>query len=223
MLSCVLLYLLVMSSPDRKLTALRLQRHVAELLGCDRCAAMHKPVVSGGPVVSSVMLVGQAPGDREPLLKRPFAWTAGKTLFRWFEQSTGISEPNFRSSIYMAAVCRCFPGKRAEGGDRVPTDEEIRNCSHWLEREMKLLRPELVIPVGKLAISQFIPTTRLDEIIGRQFTGKLAGHRFDLIPLPHPSGASPWHRIEPGKTLLTRALGLISKHKSFCAILGTLR
>ena len=128
----MLLYLLVMPSLNHKSTALRLQRHVAELLGCERCAGMHKPVVSGGPVVSSVILVGQAPGDREPLLKRPFAWTAGKTLFRWFEQSAGISEANFRSSIYMAAVCRCFPGKRPEGGDRVPSDEEIRNCSHWL-------------------------------------------------------------------------------------------
>jgi uracil-DNA glycosylase len=200
-------------------TAVPLERHVSELLACKQCPEMHKPVVSGGPVVSKIILVGQAPGDKEPLLKRPFAWTAGKTLFRWFEESSGISEANFRSSIYMAAVCRCFPGKKATGGDRVPSDEEIANCSGWLEREIRLLRPELIIPVGKLAIAQFIPATRLDQVIGRKFKGALAGRQFDLIPLPHPSGASPWHRMEPGKTLLARALASIKNHPAFREIL----
>src|SRR6188768_1221722 len=125
--------------------------HVQQLLACARCPAMHKPVVSGGPVLSKVILVGQAPGDKEPILGRPFAWTAGKTLFKWFETG-GLTEENFRRAIYMAAVCRCFPGKKETGGDRVPSRDEIANCSNWLDKEIELLRPELVIPVGKLAI-----------------------------------------------------------------------
>jgi uracil-DNA glycosylase len=173
---------------------------------------MHKPVVSGGAIISKVMLVGQAPGDKEPLLKRPFAWTAGKTLFRWFEESCGLTEAKFRSSIYMAAVCRCFPGKKPTGGDRVPSDAEIEKCSFWLKAEIDILKPELVIPVGKLAISQFMLAARLDEIIGIQRRISFAGHQFDIIPLPHPSGASPWHRMEPGKRLLHRALKLIAAH-----------
>jgi uracil-DNA glycosylase len=184
---------------------------------------MHKPVVSGGPVVSKVILVGQAPGDREPILRRPFAWTAGKTLFRWFEQSSGMNEAEFRSKVYMAAVCRCFPGKKGTGGDRVPSEDEIQNCSAWLHREFKILQPELVIPVGKLAISQFIATTRLDEIIGQTMRVRFASVEFDLIPLPHPSGASPWHRMEPGKSLLTNALRLIRSHSAFQRLLSTTR
>jgi uracil-DNA glycosylase len=175
---------------------------------------MHKPVVSGGAVVSKVMLVGQAPGDKEPRLKRPFAWTAGKTLFRWFAESCGLTETEFRSRIYMAAVCRCFPGKKATGGDRVPSDTEIEQCSFWLREEIDILKPELVIPVGKLAIAQFMPATRLDEIIGTKRRIRFAAHEFDIIPLPHPSGASPWHRMEPGKTLLRRGLGLIAAHSA---------
>jgi uracil-DNA glycosylase len=189
--------------------------HVARLLVCRRCPHMHKPVVSGGPVASKVMLIGQAPGDKEPKLGRPFAWTAGKTLFRWFETACGMTEAQFRASVYMAAVCRCFPGKKPGGGDRVPTDEEIGNCSHWLERELTILQPRLVIPVGKLAIAQLLPMARLQEIIGRQFQASLAGQHFDVIPLPHPSGASPWHRVEPGKTLLQQALSLIVTHPAF--------
>lgn len=179
------------------------------------CRRMHPPVVSGGAVVSKVLLVGQAPGDKEPKLGRPFAWTAGKTLFGWFKLAAGISEEQFRAGIYMVAVCRCFPGKNPTGGDRVPLPQEIKNCSVWLKRELDILKPDLVIPVGKLAIAQFIPPQKLDQIIGSKFRVTYKNHTFDLIPLPHPSGASPWHRKEPGKSLLKKALKLVVKHPAF--------
>jgi uracil-DNA glycosylase len=189
-----------------------LDAHVQSLLACNRCAGMHKPVVSGGPIASKVILVGQAPGDKEPVLGRPFAWTAGKTLFKWFEDAVGLTEQEFRASIYMAAVARCFPGKRPEGGDRVPSRDEVANCSFWREEEFRILRPSLVIPVGKLGLSQFLAVEKLEDAVGKQFRVRSSGHGFDVIPLPHPSGASTWHRVEPGKTLLARALELIARH-----------
>ena len=192
-----------------------LESHVTALRACARCPAMHKPVVSGGPVLSKILLVGQAPGTKEPLAGKPFAWTAGKTMFRWFSQYCGVSEEEFRSSIYMAAVCRCFPGKNAHGGDRVPAPDEIAQCSYWLDEELRILRPELVIPVGKLAIAQFLPTQPLTEMIGKSFRAERAGVSFDLVPLPHPSGASPWHRMEPGRSLLIQALEEIARHPAW--------
>ena len=195
--------------------AMALQRHVQRLRACRRCPQMTPPPVSGGPVVSRVLLVGQAPGDKEPVLGRPFAWTAGKTLFQWFEECCGVNEGAFRASVYLAAVCRCFPGKLPGGGDRVPSAGEIHECAHWLHREIEILRPALVLPVGKLAIAQFIPVERLDAVVGRRWTVERDGHSFDVIPLPHPSGASPWHRMEPGKTLLRQAMGQIGFHPAF--------
>lgn len=192
-----------------------IRRHVRVLHQCDRCPKMLKPVVSGGPVVSEVMLIGQAPGVKEPVLGRPFAWTAGKTMFGWFAEHCGIDEAEFRQRIYMAAVCRCFPGKTSTGGDRVPDRSEIENCAGWMEAEFRILRPKLVIPVGKLAIGRFLPPAKLTEIIGRTFPAEFAGQKFDLIPLPHPSGASPWHRMEPGRTLLAQALSFIARHPAF--------
>jgi len=126
-----------------------------------------------------------------------------------------VDEATFRTRVYMAAVCRCFPGKKTGGGDRVPDPGEIRNCSRWLEAEMELLRPGLVIAVGKLAIQQFMPCGKLDEVIGQAFPTEYAGHRFDLVPLPHPSGASPWPHQMPGRVLLPRALHLIATHSSW--------
>ena len=164
--------------------------------------------------MSEVLLVGQAPGVREPVAGKPFAWTAGKTLFRWFEEAAGLTEEAVREKIYFAAVCRCFPGKAPGGSDRVPNPQEIENCSSWLNRELEILQPRLVIPVGKLAIAQFMPVGKLDQIIGRRFRGARAGEKFDLIPLPHPSGASPWHRIPSGRELLQQALALIVRHSA---------
>jgi uracil-DNA glycosylase len=193
-------------------TPLALERHFARLRACERCPRMIGPVVYGRPVASKVLLVGQAPGDKEPKMGRPFAWTAGKTLFKWFEAGLGWTEDEVRDRFYFAAVCRCFPGKRPEGGDRVPAPDEIANCAEWLEREFKLLEPELLLPVGKLAIGQFLGERPLIDTIGRKFSITYRGHAVDCIPLPHPSGASPWHRMEPGKTLLHQALALIARH-----------
>jgi uracil-DNA glycosylase len=196
----------------------QLDQQVATLLQCRRCPRMQSTPVSGGAIVSDIMVVGQAPGPREPVLLRPFAHTAGKTLFRWFEEFCGMNEATVRSKIYFAAVCRCFPGKNSSGTDRVPAPDEIHNCSSWMDNEIRILQPRLIIPVGRLAIMQFIDCPKLDKVIGHTFRVERAGYRFDLIPLPHPSGASPWHKISPGRELTKRALKQIARHSAVAAL-----
>lgn len=199
----------------------QLQRHIAQLRSCDACPKMIRPVVVGNAVLSPVMLIGQAPGVREGPAGKPFAWTAGKTMFGWFGE-LGMPEEEFRTRVYMAAVCRCFPGKaeKGGGGDRVPDAEEISRCGRHLAAEVRILRPRLVIPVGKLAIAQLAPDTdKLTEVVGAQRRVSLAGHELDMIALPHPSGASTWHRTEPGKSLLAQALSQIARHEAWREIL----
>jgi uracil-DNA glycosylase len=178
------------------------------------------PVVTGEPVVSPVMLIGQAPGTHEGPLGKPFAWTAGKTMFKWFA-GIGLTEDNFRQRVYMAAVCRCFPGKGAKGGDRVPAPDEVARCGQHLAREVALIQPRLVLPVGKLAIAQLFPDAgQLVEVVGRTHRTTFHGHPVDVIPLPHPSGASTWHRVEPGKTLLDQALAAVAGHEAWRSIVA---
>jgi len=171
------------------------------------------PVVHGPPVGSSILLIGQAPGPREGEMGRPFAWTAGRTLFRWFEQALGVGEEDIRERIYIAAVARCFPGKSGKGGDRKPDAEEIDRCRIFLEREVAILRPRLLLPVGALAIEQVLGEKRpLAEAVGQKERVRYHGVESDVIALPHPSGASTWHVMEPGKTLLAKALRLVRSH-----------
>lgn len=188
--------------------------HQAQLSQCRRCPDMIPPVIIGQAIQSEILLIGQAPGDKEGDLGRPFAWTAGKTLFKWFE-TIGISEQDFRRQVYMSAVCRCFPGKNPKGGDRVPDKNEIELCAQWLNSEIELLQPKLIVPVGKLAISQYLEVNKLVDVIGQNFKQCINGLSVDLIPLPHPSGASTWHRMSPGKELLEQALKLLAQHESW--------
>ena len=171
----------------------QIELHLKKLQKCQMCPNMVGPVVTHSAVLSKVYLLGQAPGPHEGKFGRPFAWTAGKTLFKWFA-SIGVDEQQFRSLTYMAAVCRCFPGKATGGGDRVPSDNEISACSNWIEQEFQILQPELIIPVGKLAIEQIFEKVLLTEIVGQQFSMNLYGKERDVIPLPHPSGASTWFK-----------------------------
>ena len=195
-----------------------------ELSGCRLCPKMIGPVVHGPPVLSKVILVGQAPGPREGSFGRPFAWTAGKTLFRWFEESMGIDEAAFRERVYIAAVARCFPGKASGGGDRKPDSEEIARCRPFLGGEVEILKPDLVLAVGSLAITEVLGKQavgkKLDTLVGRDLRTRWLGHEVDVVPLPHPSGASPWHKMEPGKTLLGKALALVKRHPAMREVLA---
>jgi len=192
-----------------------IEEHHRRLLACHDCPNMIGPVVSGRPVLSPVMLIGQAPGNREGPAGKPFAWTAGKTMFGWFG-GLGIGEEDFRRLVYMAAVCRCFPGKGQKGGDRVQAPDEVARCARHLAAEVEIVRPKLILPVGKLAIAQILPDAdQLVDVVGTIVRTRFHGHMVDVVPLPHPSGASTWHRMEPGKTLLARALDRIGDHAAW--------
>ncbi|WP_245706917.1 uracil-DNA glycosylase family protein [Thiothrix caldifontis] len=197
-----------------------LLQHQQALRQCTLCPQMIRPVITGEPVLSPVMSIGQAPGIHEAKVMRPFGWTAGKTLFKWFA-GIGLDEDMFRQRVYMSAICRCFPGKQPQGGDRVPSSEEVANCSRWLMAEMRLLRPQLVILIGKLAISQFMDAKKLDAVVGRCHRTLIEGREVDLLPLPHPSGLSTWPRMEPGKTLLQDALQALAAHPAWISLLDT--
>ena len=141
-----------------------------------------------------------------PWLSGAWRWA----LHGWFA-TIGVDEENFRNHVYMAAVCRCFPGKNPKGGDRVPSPDEIAACRPWLDREIELLQPQLIIPVGRLAIEQFLEPQPLNDVVGRVHEWR----GIDLIPLPHPSGASTWYKVAPGDRLTKRALKLIHQHPAW--------
>lgn len=181
---------------------------------CRSCPRMSGTPVHGPAVHTKIMLLGQAPGPHEARFGKPFAYTSGKTLFKWFKDATGISEDDFRRHIYIAATARCFPGKSPSGrGDRLPDLQELKNCSRHLQKEVRLLKPQLMIAVGKTAISQVLgKQLKLVDVVGKTISIRFHGEVMDVVALPHPSGLSTWPHTEPGKSKLQAALKSLKNH-----------
>lgn len=195
----------------------RFAQHLETLFACRACPNVLGQPVTGAVRGARVMLVGQAPGKHEVEARRPFAYSAGQRLFHWFAR-LGVSEEEFRKRVYMAAVIRCFPGKDPKGGgDRVPSPQEIERCGAHLDREIRLLAPELVIAVGSLAAKQFLEDSSLDRVVGKTHRASRAGKSFDVVVLPHPSGRSTWLNEPRRGRLLSKSLRLIAIHPAFRA------
>jgi uracil-DNA glycosylase len=184
--------------------------HQAECRACHQCVDVGiipeaNPTFSG-QWGAPFMLVGQAPGPTERVSRRPFDGRAGKELDRWMVRAGFASAEEFRRLTYIAALMRCFPGRNAAGtGDLRPPSNAIANCAHWLEAELEILKPKVLIPVGQMAINRFLGPGALEGRVGLRF-----GDRPVVVPLPHPSGTSRWLNDQGNRERLSAALELIA-------------
>jgi uracil-DNA glycosylase len=173
-----------------------------------------------------LMLVGQAPGIMEVEARKPFAWRSGKELERWMVRAGFDNDDHFRALTYITSVTKCFPGKARSGsGDRRPSRAEVELCLPWLDGQLELVQPRLLLLLGTLAIERFIPGRPLEALVGNLFERdgtevpakwqKGDGRRPEprqplLLPLPHPSGASRWLNDRAHRALLETALQRLS-------------
>jgi len=191
--------------------AAKLKRLHARIRACTKCVAAGyldtaAPVVAG-KTTDRVMIVGQAPGIVELTTGTPFSGRAGAELRRWLARA-GIGEDDLP---YRTSITKCFPGKAATGsGDRRPSPPEIALCAAWLEAEIALLRPEIVMLVGTLAIDRLWGKAALSDVVGRSKRIPALGDAL-LIPLPHPSGASRWLNEPENKERLEGALRMLGR------------
>jgi uracil-DNA glycosylase len=173
---------------------------------CRACAEAGFPLASL-PVVEGragqrAMILGQAPGVVEGEQGRPWRGRAGATLRRWLD----MDEDEFYAVFYCCSVTRCYPGRSPSGrGDRTPTPREVALCRRWLDAELRLLRPALVLTVGGLAARHALGVERLTRHVGVRYALADAV----AIPLPHPSGASGWLNAPENRAVLERALAVV--------------
>jgi uracil-DNA glycosylase family 4 len=183
----------------------------ARLRACRLCLDaghdIYPRAIFSGRSGASIMIIGQAPGITEKDAGRPFNAGSGTRLFRWLADA-GIDETWFRNTQYLTSVTKCYPGRSKSGsGDRVPSRTEQTLCRPYLDQEITLIGPRLIIPVGGLAISLFYPAGQpLTEIIGTQ---KQVNGRW-IVPLPHPSGASRWHQSAENRERVRQAVARIA-------------
>ena len=194
---------------DERATQLRLLQ--AEMRACRLCVEaehiVHAQPVFGGRATDRLMVIGQAPGPVSEDKGYPFAGPAGRTLKDWLVQA-GFPEDYFRERTYLTSLTRCFPGRSPHGeGDRPPSRAERLLCRPYLDAELRLVSPRIILLVGRLAVEEFLGRARLDEAVGTAVEGNGAL----LLPLPHPSGVSRWLNSPANRRLLAQALTLLSE------------
>jgi uracil-DNA glycosylase len=184
-------------------TIVSLQRDTAR---CRACAEAGFPIESlpvRAPFAGQhAYLFGQAPGVVEGVERLPWRGRAGQALRRWLD----LDEESFYATFYCASVTRCYPGRPASGrGDRTPTIPEQALCERWRDAELALLRPQLIVTVGGLALRRMLGRTELTGCVGERFERDGAV----VVPLPHPSGASGWLNAPENRERLVRAVELV--------------
>src|SRR6266545_12645 len=183
-----------------------------DIAACRACAeagllAHANPIRPGIIAQPRMMLIGQAPGPVTDRKGYHFAGPAGRFLEQWLERA-GFPPGYFRAHVYLTSLTRCFPGKQAgSNGDRPPSRAEIALCRGFLQHELALLQPKLVLLVGKMAIDAFRGKQPLTATVGRVF------ERDDrlYLPLPHASGVSRWLNSPEHRALLDQALAELSR------------
>jgi uracil-DNA glycosylase family 4 len=149
-----------------------------EALACTRCplAQGRTQVVFGvGDPAADLMFVGEGPGREEDLKGEPFVGRSGQLLDRLLREELGID----RSAVYIANVVKCRPP-----GNRDPLPEEVAACRPWLETQIGLIEPRVVVTLGNFAARLLLDTTSgIKALRGRSYP---YGKAF-VVPTYHPS------------------------------------
>src|SRR4051794_18776699 len=143
--------------------------------GFEPCETASRMVPGEGSPAAAVMLVGEAPGATEDELGRPFVGRAGRLL-----DEVLVAAGLVRGDVWITNVVKARPP-----GNRDPRAAEVAHCLPWLQAELALVRPRIVVPLGRHALAHFAPGARLAEAHGTRVT--TGGHT--LFPLYHPAAA----------------------------------
>jgi uracil-DNA glycosylase len=145
-----------------------LRQAVAACEACKLCSGRTNTVFGVGDLQAELMVVGEAPGENEDLQGEPFVGQAGKLLDNML-RALGVSR---RQGVYIANVLKCRPP-----GNRNPEPDEIAQCEPFLRRQVELLRPKIILAMGRFAVQTLLQST---EPIGR-LRGRV--HRYQDVPL----------------------------------------
>jgi DNA polymerase len=143
--------------------------------GFEPCETCTNFVPGEGPAPADVMIVGEAPGRNEDEQGRPFVGRAGRLLDELLE-AAGLD----RSAVFITNVLKARPP-----GNRDPKATEVRHSMPWLEAQLALVQPKLLVPLGRHALAHFAPGEKIAEVHGTLVTVR----ERRLFPLYHPAAA----------------------------------
>jgi len=155
----------------------QVEREVRECTKCDLYKVRKNAVPGDGDIKARVMFIGEAPGQEEDLQGRPFVGMAGKFLSQLLS-SIGLR----REDVYITNIVKCRPP-----GNRPPRVAEMSACSGYLDRQIRIINPKLICPMGNVALKTFLgKDSSISKVHGQRITSK---ESTVIFPLYHPAAA----------------------------------
>jgi uracil-DNA glycosylase len=164
-------------------TLVQIASEVAVCTRCDLHKTRKRTVPGEGPVNIEIMLIGEGPGFNENEQGRPFVGAAGKFLEELLAQA-GLK----RSDVWITNVVKCRPPE-----NRDPQPEELEACNFYLERQIKVTNPKIIITLGRFSMGKFLPGVKISQVHGQM---RKVGDRF-VIPMFHPAAALHQAALKP--------------------------
>lgn len=160
---------------DKGLILEKLSKKIHDCKRCDLWKSATQAVPGEGNPNAQVMFIGEGPGFNEDKLGRPFVGQAGKLLDKLLS-SVGVS----RGEVFIGNVIKHRPPE-----NRDPTTTEISACRYWLDQQLEIIKPKVIVTLGRYSLIRFLPTSKISQIHGQPVKVK----NQVVIPMYHPAAA----------------------------------
>ncbi|MEX0569022.1 MAG: uracil-DNA glycosylase family protein [Candidatus Njordarchaeota archaeon] len=162
----------------------RLEKEIINCKKCNLWKTRNNPVIGEGSRTAHVLFIGEAPGYWEDVKGRPFVGKAGKILDELLK-SIDID----REKVYIANVLKCRPS-----GNRNPSQTEIESCVPYLDRQIEMINPKIIVTLGNFALLYIagkfgLKQENIGRIHGKTFKIKTLFGDMTVVPLYHPAAA----------------------------------
>jgi len=153
----------------------QLGQEIANCRACRLAKGRTNAVPGEGYSQADIMFIGEAPGEREDRSGKPFVGAAGKFLDELLA-SIGLA----RSDVYIANIIKCRPP-----GNRDPLPDELLACKPWLDRQIELIKPRMIVTLGRFSMSLYFPGKTIGKIHGNP----VSSNGIIYFPMYHPAAA----------------------------------
>jgi DNA polymerase len=161
----------------------QLEKLNQKMSACSQCILRSnctQVVFGAGNPKAKIMFIGEAPGKKEDAAGEPFVGSSGRILDKMLA-SIKIK----RDQIYLTNICKCRPPE-----NRDPLPEETEACQRWLEKQIEIIDPEIIVTLGKYALNYFLPSAKISEVHGQIIAVDIKKNgQINLFPLHHPAAA----------------------------------
>jgi len=169
-----------MTTEEKRIALDKIAREIKDFKGLAIARGANHPVPGEGNPDSPLLLIGEAPGQVEDATGRPFVGQSGSMMVKIMEETIGFK----REDVFITNIVKYRPPD-----NRDPDLSEIEACRGWLDQQIKVIAPKIIVTLGRFSMAKFIPDVTISRVHGQSRFVDFNGDRFIMFPMFHPAAA----------------------------------